>query len=116
MKAVLCVIAIFGAASIAVGTESELLNGMLKGKAEKHSEQVQFAAYKQFCDHTTVEKKRAIDEATGMLEVSKADIQKYAADAARVTKDIAERETAIAVWTGDSKVATKVREVEEKAD
>ena len=42
----------------------ELLSGMLeKGKAEKHSEQVQFAAFKQFCDDTTVEKKRAIAEA-----------------------------------------------------
>jgi len=34
-----------------------------KGKAEKHYEQVQFAAFKQFCDDTTVEKKRAIAEA-----------------------------------------------------
>merc|ERR1719301_155060 len=30
-----------------------------KGKKEKHEEQVQFAAYKQFCDDTTVEKQRA---------------------------------------------------------
>ena len=28
-----------------------------KGKKEKHEEQVQFAAYKQFCDDTTEEKK-----------------------------------------------------------
>jgi len=28
-----------------------------KGKDEKHKEQVQFAAYKQFCDDTSVEKK-----------------------------------------------------------
>jgi len=42
----------------------ESLSGMLeKGKAEKHYEQVQFAAFKQFCDDTTVEKKRAIAEA-----------------------------------------------------
>jgi len=86
-----------------------------KGKAEKHSEQVQFAAYKQFCDDTTVEKKRAIAEANEMIEVLKADIQKYAADAARLTKEIAEHEADIAVWTGDSKAATKVREIE-KAD
>jgi len=126
MKAVFrCVIAIFGSASTAVGTESkvtpvqkviELLNGMLeKGKAEKHSEQVQFAAFKQFCDDTTVEKKRAIEEANQMIEVLKADIQKYAADAARLTKEIAEHEADIAVWTGDSKAATTVREIE-KAD
>ena len=42
----------------------QLMEGMLeKGKKEKHEEQVQFAAYKQFCDDTTVEKKRAIEEA-----------------------------------------------------
>jgi hypothetical protein len=34
----------------------ELLGGMLeKGKKEKHDEQVQFAAYKQFCDDTTAQ-------------------------------------------------------------
>ena len=30
------------------------------GKEEKHAEQVQFAAYKQFCDDTSVEKARAV--------------------------------------------------------
>merc|ERR1719409_132810 len=78
----------------------ELLNGMLeKGKAEKHSEQVQFAAFKQFCDDTTVEKKRAIEEANERIEVLKADIQKYAADAAQLTKDIAELDEDISIWT-----------------
>merc|ERR1719424_2136154 len=94
----------------------ELLNGMLeKGKLEKHEEQVQFAAYKQFCDDTTVEKKRAISEANEMIEVLKADIAKYTADAAQLGREIAAHEEDIAVWTGDSKAATKVREIE-KAD
>merc|ERR1719231_1838273 len=94
----------------------QLLNGMLeKGKQEKHEEQVQFAAFKQFCDDTTVEKKRAIEEANEMIEVLKADIQKYAADAEQLAKEIAEHEEDIAVWTGDIKAATKVREIE-KAD
>merc|ERR1719231_1176258 len=91
----------------------QLLNGMLeKGKKEKHDEQVQFAAYKQFCDDTTVEKKRAIEEAEEMIEILKADIQKYAADAEQLAKEIAEHEEDIAVWTGDIKAATKVREIE----
>merc|ERR1719316_1370147 len=94
----------------------ELLNGMLeKGKKEKHEEQVQFAAFKQFCDDTTVEKQRAIEEANQMIEVLKADIQKYAADAELLSKEIAEHEEDIAVWNGDMKAATKVREIE-KAD
>merc|ERR1712187_326659 len=94
----------------------ELMNGMLnKGKSAKHDEQVQFAAYKQFCDDTTVEKKRAIEEANERIEVLKADIQKYTADAALLTKEIAELDEDISIWTGDIKAATKVREIE-KAD
>merc|ERR1719478_1835807 len=91
----------------------QLLEGMAaKGKAEKHDEQVQFAAYKQFCDDTSVEKKRAISEANEMIEVLKADIAKYTADAAQLAKEIAVHEEDIAVWTGDIKAATKVREIE----
>merc|ERR1719465_137017 len=93
--------------------KADIQNGMLeKGKAEKHAEQVQFAAYKQFCDDTTVEKKRAIEEANEMIEILKADIQKYAADAEQLAKEIAEHEEDIAVWNGDIKAATKVREIE----
>merc|ERR1719446_641960 len=94
----------------------QLMQGMLeKGKKEKHDEQVQFAAYKQFCDDTTVEKQRAIEEANEHIEVLKADIQKYTADAARLTKEIAELDEDISIWNGDIKAATSVREIE-KAD
>merc|ERR1712228_10103 len=79
----------------------QLLDGMLaKGKAEKHDEQVQFAAYKQFCDDTSVEKTRAIAEAAETIEVLQADIQKYAADSATLTKEIAGHEEDISVWKG----------------
>merc|ERR1739848_525593 len=44
-----------------------------------------------------------------------ADIQKYTADAAQLTKEIAELDEDISIWTGDIKAATKVREIE-KAD
>merc|ERR1719270_323286 len=91
----------------------ELLEGMsVKGKKEKHDEQVQFAAYKQFCDDTTVEKQRAIKEAAETIEVLEADIAKYTADAARLTKEIAAHDADIAAWTGDKKAATKVRRIE----
>merc|ERR1719440_1926990 len=94
----------------------QLMNSMLeKGKKEKHEEQVQFAAYKQFCDDTKVEKKRAIDEANQKIEVLKADIEQYTATAAKLSKEIAELEADISVWEGDVKAATKVREIE-KAD
>merc|ERR1719399_1962089 len=94
----------------------ELLTGMLeKGKKEKHEEQLQYNGFKQYCDDTTVEKTRAIDEANQMIEVLKADIQKYAAHADLLTKQIAEHDADIAAWNGDMKAATKVREIE-KAD
>jgi len=128
MKTMLClalVLAVACAPAAATSTQAEvtpvqkviqLLNGMLeKGKSEKHDEQVQFAAYKQFCDDTTTEKKRAIEEANEMIDILKADIQKYAADAEQLAKEIAEHEEDIAVWTGDTKAATKVRDIE-KAD
>jgi cell division septum initiation protein DivIVA len=94
----------------------QLMNGMLeKGKAEKNAEQVQYAAYKQWCDDTTRQKTTAIAEANEMIEVLKADIQKYAADADLLSKQIAKHEEDITVWNGDQKAATNVRDIE-KAD
>merc|ERR1719262_473429 len=119
------VISLFAPAAAKAGSSAQvtpvqkvidLMEGMLeKGKKEKHDEQVQFAAYKQFCDDTSVEKKRAIAEANERIDVLKADIQKYTADAARLTKEIAELDEDISIWNGDIKAATNVREIE-KAD
>merc|ERR1719337_627774 len=92
------------------------MQGMLaKGKEEKHAEQVQYAAYKQFCDDTSAEKKAAIAKADEMIMKLQADIEKYTADAAQLAKEIAEHEEDISVWTADIKAATKVRDIE-KAD
>jgi len=113
--------ALFAAGAVAVSAVEvtpvqkviELLHGMVdKGKKEKHDEQVQFAAYKQFCDDTSVEKQRAIKEANQQIEKLNADIQKYEADAARLGREIAEHDGHIAVFEGDKKAASKVREVE----
>jgi hypothetical protein len=91
----------------------QLLEGMLeKGKSEKHDEQVQFASYKQFCEDTSVEKSRAISEATEKIDMLKADIQKAVADVALLTKEIAGLDQDVSVWQGDIKAATKVREIE----
>jgi len=91
----------------------QLLQGMAeKGKEEKHAEQVQFAAYKQFCDDTTVEKQRAIKENTAKMEQLVAAIQKAEADAATLAKEIAQLDEDISVWEGDKKAATEVREME----
>jgi len=91
----------------------QLLQNMLtKGQEEKHAEQVQFAAFKQFCDDTSTEKKRSIKEAEETIEVLKADIGKYTSDASQLTKEIAGHDEDVSVWTGDKKAATKVREIE----
>jgi len=94
----------------------QMIQGMLeKGKEEKHAEQVQFAAYKQFCDDTHTEKTTAIKDAEEAIEMQKADIAKYTEDAATLTKEIAEHDADVAAWTGDKKAATNVRKIE-KAD
>ena len=74
-----------------------------------------FAAYKQFCEDTTVEKKRAIEEAneqidvlkadmekyiptaTKQIDVLKADMEKYIATATKLSKKIVEHEEGISV-------------------
>merc|ERR1719353_61929 len=94
----------------------ELMQGMLeKGKKEKHEEQVQYAAFKQFCTDTIAEKTADIKEANDLIAVLKADIEKYAADAARLTLEIKEHEEIIAANTADVKAATKVRNTERAA-
>merc|ERR1719203_2674563 len=94
----------------------QLMEGMLeKGKKEKKDEQVQFAAFKQFCEDTTAAKEAAIEEANDRIDSLKADIEKYIADAAGLAKEIEDHDADIAAWTGDVKAATIVRELE-KAD
>ena len=119
MKASLFFLALVACANAAdvtpVQKVIQLLQGMVeKGKKEKHAEQVQFAAYKQFCDDTTVEKTRAIKEANAMIEKLTADIQKYQADAAQLGKEIAQHDEDIATWNGDKKAASAVRSIENK--
>jgi len=94
----------------------QMLEGMLtKGKQDKHEEAVQFAAYKSFCDDTSIDKKRAIEEANEKIELLNADIEKYTTDSAALTKLIAGHDADIAAWTGDIKAATTIRNLE-KAD
>merc|ERR1719321_723464 len=94
----------------------QLLQGMVeKSKKEKKEEAVQYNSYKQWCDETTVEKTRRIKEANDLIETLQADIQKYEADAALPTKEIAVHDEDIATWQNDIKAGTGVRAIE-KAD
>jgi len=115
MKLTLAVLATLASASTVTPVQKviQLLEGMAaNGKKEKHEEQVQFAAYKQFCDDTKVEKERSIKEANLTMEKLSADIQKFKADAARLGREVATHDADIATWEGDKKASTTVREIE----
>jgi len=91
----------------------ELLNNMVeKGQKEKQDEQVQFASFKGFCDNTVGQKQAAIAEASEMIEVLTADIEKYSAEAAELGKAITAHDSDISTWEGDVKAAGAVREIE----
>jgi len=91
----------------------ELMEGMLiKGKAEKHEEQVQYAAYRQFCTDLAAEKRRAIEQAEESIVSLKAEVQKSAADAKRLSAEIAAHNEDMASWASDIKKVTEVRKVE----
>ena len=92
----------------------QLMQGMIeKGTAEKKAEEVQFAAYKMFCENTSKDKTQAIATANEEIESLKADIEKYSADAARLKAEIAAHDEDISVWNGDVKAANKVRAIEQ---
>merc|ERR1719428_2495726 len=94
----------------------QLLEGMVaKGKKEKQAEQMQFAAYKTFCDTTQSQKQTSITEANEKIDVLKADIEMYTSDADTLGEQIAVHDEDISCWEGDVKAATKVREIENEA-
>merc|ERR1719408_1224003 len=69
----------------------ELMKGMIeKGTKEKEAEQVQFSAYKAFCDSTVSAKQKAISDANDKMEVLQADIQKFQSDAEGLGKAVAQ--------------------------
>eukprot|EP00928_Gymnodinium_smaydae_P004446 TRINITY_DN1150_c0_g2_i1.p1 TRINITY_DN1150_c0_g2~~TRINITY_DN1150_c0_g2_i1.p1 ORF type:complete len:698 (+),score=213.64 TRINITY_DN1150_c0_g2_i1:96-2189(+) len=91
----------------------QMLTGMsAKGKEEKHAEEVQYAAYKQWCDSTTVEKQRAIAEAKSQIEMLKADILKAETDTSEAQSQIQTLDSDVATFDADLKAAAKVRETE----
>jgi len=91
----------------------QLMQSMVeKGKKAKAEEATEYNTFKQWCDETTVEKTRDIDEANELIDTLTADIQKYTADAEVLAKEIAVHEEDITTWGRDIKAATKVREIE----
>jgi chromosome segregation ATPase len=89
-----------------------MTNMVEKGKKEKQDEQVQFAAFKTFCDNTVSSKQQAIAEATEQIDTLTADIEKYEADAAAAAREVSSLDADISTWEGDTVAAQKVRDIE----
>lgn len=91
----------------------QMLEGMLEtGKKEKNEEQVQYAAFKQWCTSITDEKSRAVQFAEEKLDSLKATVQSLETSVETLTDEIEKLDADIATWAGDEKAATEVREVE----
>merc|ERR1719171_3308806 len=93
---VLCLVAGFAPATGSVEKVTpvqkviQLLEDMIAtGVKEKQAEEIQFAEYAGWCEHTTKEKKEAIKKGNEMIETLEADIQKFESDANSLAKEIA---------------------------
>jgi len=90
-----------------------MLTGMLeKGKSERHTEQVQFATYKQFCEDTEATVTQQIKQADEQITMLQADIQKYKTSNEDLAREVQDLEADYATYSGDEKAATKVREMQ----
>jgi hypothetical protein len=91
----------------------QLLTGMAEqGKKEKHDEQVQFAAYSQFCSDTTGEKANEIEVMKIDIQKFIADSEKNSADAGQLLREVGEINANIAGWEADKKKAMDERTAE----
>jgi len=87
----------------------------VKGKKDKHEEEVAFSAFHEWCDQTQAETKKNIAQAAAQIEQLKADIIKAEADAAELAQEIAELNDKIEKKQDEADKATAIRK-NEKAD
>jgi len=86
-----------------------------KGIAAKKQEEVDFAAFSQFCTDTDAEKKKSVEKLGLEIEKLAAEIMEAEEEVSSLGKKIAELEEDIGRWEQDGKAALTVRE-KEKAD
>ncbi|CAJ1343416.1 unnamed protein product [Effrenium voratum] len=116
MKCVLAFLAL-GLATAAdvtpVGKVVEMLKDMkAQGLKDKQAEEVQFAAYKQFCELTEAEKTRVIADAKDKIEVLEAEVEKSDTDAARLAEELSAHAADIEAAAAEKEAAGKVRDTE----
>jgi len=80
-----------------------------KGVQEKQDEEVRFASYKGFCEHTSKDRRSSINSAKESLVQLAADIQKAEADSMTASKGIAAHDADIQTWEADKAEASAVR-------
>jgi len=85
-----------------------------KGKAMKHEEEVEFAAFKQWCDDVRTETQRNIAGEADELTQLSADISKSASDAEVLGGEVQDLEKEISSLDSESKTATAARNKEHK--
>jgi len=96
-----------------LGKVIEMLNDMkLKGEKDKKEEEVQFAAYKQFCEITEEEKNRVIADSKDKIEVVSAELEKSEADAAKLAEEIMGHSTELESVSAEKEAAQKLRATE----
>lgn len=94
----------------------QMLDDLLaKGKEEKHTEEVEFASFQQWCGGIQSETTKSIAEATSQIQQLEATIAKSQADAEVLSSEIADLEAETAQANAEAKNATEVRR-KEKAD
>lgn len=84
-----------------------------KAKKGKHEEEIEFAAFQQFCRGATTSKTAAIKTAGQQIVSLKANIKMASAQGSSIEKSIAQLDEDTTVWSADIKAATKVRDIEE---
>jgi len=98
-----------------VGKVLEMLQDMkTQGEKDKQDEEVQYAAYKQFCEVTERETQRSIEEGTEKIEVLTAEMEKSGSDATRLGEEVAAHVADIEGAKAEKEEASKMRETERK--
>lgn len=91
-----------------------LSENIVKGKQEKHEEEVRFAEFAEWCDNTSTDKKRAIDTGKRQIEQLTADIEKAKSDAKVLGEEIEALDGQINGWNSDKKESQDQRASELK--
>jgi len=96
-----------------LGKITEMMNGMLsKGKSEKHTEEVEFAKFKVWCDNTQAETSASIKQAADDIIQLTASIDKNNADAEQLTAEVADLQALVATTEDELAAATAIRKKE----